>query len=241
MKIDVVKPNENFRGMSYSEWAMTWSNWLFSEKPDDYDGGDMLFLRGNVNYSPVGDSNQGPRYIDPKGLYDRTGKNAQRIFEDTAIFIPIITFTLSLNEIYEGVELKGPEQLRYYANIDIDRGSDMWATIMKKGEASPKKIVPNIKDYRMMTSIFRFIVPENSQLKDKADYPVHPGTYDAITVGYFLIIRSLPPSTYRINFGGKGVGSYYTNSVYDVVVHGKRNDTLVDKSSSRSGFKQQWP
>ena len=53
MKIDVVRPTENFRGMSYSEWATIWSNWLFSEDPDTYDGGNILFLRGNVSYKPV--------------------------------------------------------------------------------------------------------------------------------------------------------------------------------------------
>jgi hypothetical protein len=36
MKIDVVRPTENFRGMSYSEWTTIWSNWLFSEDPDTY-------------------------------------------------------------------------------------------------------------------------------------------------------------------------------------------------------------
>ena len=76
--------------MSYSEWLMTWCNWLFSEDPDTYDGGDIVFLRGNVDYLPVNDSGKGPRFIDPEAIYDRTGQNGQIVFERTAILVPVI-------------------------------------------------------------------------------------------------------------------------------------------------------
>ena len=65
MSIEVVSPNENFGGMSYGEWAIEWNKWLFSEDPDTYDGGNVLFLRGNVDYRPVGKEPGSPRYVDP--------------------------------------------------------------------------------------------------------------------------------------------------------------------------------
>jgi hypothetical protein len=240
MRINVVRPNENFRGMSYSEWVTAWSNWLLSEDPDSYDGTDMLFLRGNVNYKSVGDSEAEPRHIDPRGIYDRTGQSGERIFEGTSIFIPVIVSMFSIGDIYEGTKIKTPQQLRYITNIDTDRSGSMWATIMKKGERRAYKIVDNIKDYRVATPLFKLIVPENSFLMDKTDVPTKPGIYDTVSVGFFLLIRSLTPSTYRINFGGNGVGGYYTNSLYDISVEGKRRDSLKDESNPIITFKQPW-
>ena len=167
----------------------------------------------------------------------RMGKGS---FEGTSILIPVIVSMFSMDDIYEGIKLKTPHQLRYTANIDIDRGGSMWATIMRKGERHAYKIVNNIRDYRVATPLFKFIIPDNSLLMDKADVPVRPGIYDAVTVGFFLLIKSLFPSTYRINFGGKGMGAYYTNSLYDITVQGKRRDTLKDESNPTVTFKQPW-
>jgi hypothetical protein len=225
--------------MSYSEWVMTWCNWLFSEEPDTYDGGDIIFLRGNLNYQPVNGLASGPRFIDPKGIYDRTGQNGHAIFERTAVFVPVIVGMFIGGELYEGKRLKTPEQLRYSANLEIRRSGPIWATIMKKGDATPHEIVNNLKDYYVATPLFKLIVPENSFLKDKTDIPYSPGIYDMVAAGIFLIISSLPPSTYRINFGGQ-TGAYHTDSVYDIVIQGKRKETLEDISARRLIVKQTW-
>jgi hypothetical protein len=60
---------------------------VLSEEPDTYDGGDMLFLIGNVNLKPVGDLEGRPRHLAQKGMYDRTDRSAERIFEGTLIAI----------------------------------------------------------------------------------------------------------------------------------------------------------
>jgi len=99
LKIGVVRPFENFNGMSYSEWVMTWCNWLFSEDPDNYNGGDIIFLRGNLNYQAVSDLGTGPRFIDPKGIFYRTGHNGQTIFAGTAILVPVIVGMFTIGPI----------------------------------------------------------------------------------------------------------------------------------------------
>jgi hypothetical protein len=224
--------------MSYSEWVMTWCNWLFSEDPDAYDGGNILFLRGNVDYLPVNESGVGPRYIDPKAFYDRTGQNGQIIFERTAILVPVMVAMLVMGELYEGRILRTPEQLRYNANLDIHKCGPAWATIMKKGEEKPHRIVNNLKYYYVTTPLFKLNVPESSSLKDKADITYDPGNYDMAAAGIFLLIKSLPPSTYRINFGGI-TGAYHTDSIYDITVQGKRKETLKDISARRF-VKRRW-
>lgn len=239
LRANIVRPSENFLGMSYSEWVTTWCNWLFSEDPDTYDGGDIVFLRGNVNYLPVNDSGIGPRFIDPKAIYDRTGQNGQTVFERTAILVPVIVEMLIVGELYEGKILKTPEQLRYSANIDIRKCGPIWATIMKKGDAKARKIVNNLKKYYVATPLFKLNVPESSSLKDKADNPYDPGIYDMVAAGIFLLIDSLPSSTYRINFGGV-TGAYHTDSVYDITIQGKRKETMEDVSARRRIVKRAW-
>ena len=224
--------------MSYSEWVMTWCNWLFSEDPDTYDGSDMLFLRGNVDYLPVNESGVGPRFIDPRAIYDRTGQNGQTIFERTAILVPVMVAMLVRGELYEGRILRTPEQLRYNANLDIHKCGPVWATITKKGEAKSQQIVSNLKYYYVATPLFKLHVPKSSSLKDKADITYDPGIYDMIAAGIFLLIKSLPPSTYRINFGGIA-GAYHTDSLYDITIQGKRKETLKD-TSARRFVKRSW-
>lgn len=235
----VVRPLENHNGMSYSQWAMSWCNWLFSEDPDTYDGGDVLFLRGNVNYQPVSGSESGPRFIDPMGLYDRTGERGQTIFTGTSILVPVIVAMFIPGELYEGKRLETPEQLRYSASIEIQRSGPMWATIMAKRDKNAHKIVKNLKDFYITTPLFRLIVPEYSKLMAKTDLPYKPGTYDMVAAGIFLVITSLHPSTYRINFGGR-TGAYHTDSVYDITIHGKKRESLTDVSSKRRAVVRPW-
>ena len=235
----VISPSGNYQGMSYSEWVSIWCNWLFSEDPDTFDGGDIIFLRGNLNYQSVDSSGSGPRFIDPRGCYDRTGQNGVTVFERTGVLIPVIVGMFVEGELYEGRRLKTPEQLRYSANIETHKSGPIWATIIEKGSSNARKIVNDLTDYFITTPLFKLVVPENSFLKDKADWPYMPGTYDMVAAGIFLLIDSLPPSTYRINFGGK-TGAYNTDAVYDIAVQGKRKETMVDISGKRSIVKRKW-
>jgi hypothetical protein len=240
VKIPVVKPTENFRGMSYSEWITVWCNWLLSEEVDTYDGEDMLFLRGNVNFRPVGDLEGGPRHLAQIGMYDRTGRSGERIFEGTSLMIPVIVSMLSIGDVYEGTKMLTPQQLWYNTNIDAVRGGPFWASVMKKGGKRAYRIVENIKNYKMQTPLFKLIVPDNSKLMNKMDIPIRPGIYDTIAIGFFILIKSLPPSTYRINFGGQGIGEYFTNALYDIVVEGRRKNSLKDDSNRVVTFKHPW-
>ena len=58
-----------------------------------------------------------------------------------------------------------------------------------------------------------------------------PGSYDAVSCAYCVIIKSLPIGSYRVMFGGKGRGAYYTNSVYDLYVEDAFKESVVDISS----------
>jgi hypothetical protein len=218
----VIPPNQNFRGLSYGYWATQWWKWLLSKEADLYRG-DMLFLRGNVDYKPVGGLNGSPRHIDPRSIYDRTGENRENIFEATPIFFPVINAIFKLQDVYDGKKIESEEDMRFAARKDISEGGLMWATIRKKGETKSRKIVSNLKDYLIESPEFSLTLSHNSTLRDKMEYSWDPGTYHCVTVGYYLLISYLPPSVYRIQFGGKGRGEYLTKASYDVTVHRRKS------------------
>lgn len=230
MKLDIVLPSETFRGMSYGDWTAAWHQWLLSHNPDNPIYGEyILFLRGNVNYRSIGDKEDGPRYLDPKAVYDEWTKDkCVTIYEDTAILIPILTSHYYIGEFYNGKKIRGIPELRYVTNKDTDGGS-IWATIMKKGDKTTK-IVSDLKEYRFESPLYFLSIPKDSKLRTKLDSPPKPGNYYAITVGYFVIIRSLHSGTYRVNFGGSNGSAYHTNSLYDIEVLKKRKDKVIDKS-----------
>ena len=231
MRIDIVQPDENFRGMSYGQWAAEWNKWLFSEDPDTYDGGNVLFLRANPDYRPISTKKDSLRYAERNAIYDRTGCKGESILEGVAIFVPILTTVLFIGDNYEGKILRNEKDLRYYANKDTDDNRNMWAAIKRKGDKNAFSLVKNLEDYRFESPLFKLAVPKDSLLRERMEFTIKPGIYDAITTGYFIMIRSLPPSFYRINFGGEGVGIYVINSVYDIEVT-QRKKPLRDSSSA---------
>jgi hypothetical protein len=240
MKIDVVSPEENFKGISYGEWAAVWTNWLLSEDPDTYYGSDVLFLRGNINYKPTGELSDSPRYIDPQELHNRTRKNGETIYEGISIFVPVMTAYFTIGDVYDGRLVKTEEDLRDFVNKDINQTGTIWATIIKKGNKKANKIVKNLKEYRIESPLFKLTVSDKSPLKDKMETKQKTGIFDAVAGGYYLMIKSLPSGTYRLFFGGKGRGPYYTKSVYDIVVKGKKRNTLVDVSGTTKLPQLKW-
>lgn len=231
MKVDVVLPHENFRGMSYGEWGAEWNKWLFSKDPDANDNGNMLFLRGNVDYKPVGNDPSSPKYVNPDAIYDRTDRNGVTIFDTTAIFIPVISTVFFIQDNFEGKILRNEQDLRYSINKERDETQEIWCAIKRKGDPKPSKLVVDVKQYRFESTIFKLEVPRDSKLRGRMQVSVKTGVYEAMTSGHFVIIRSLPASTYRIIFGGRGVGDYITNSVYDITVVNRGQDRIKDTSN----------
>jgi hypothetical protein len=228
VEFDVVPAHENFRGLSYGDWAAIWNNWLMSEDPDNTTRKDILFLRGNLGYKPVGTSNHTPRFSDPRSALTRIEENAERIFEKTAILIPVLTATYSIGDIYEGRRLHTECELRDAVNRDTDESLRIWARIALGKKVL--RIVDDLNEYRIESPLFKLSIPTNSRLRLRTQIVADAGIYDAVVGGFFLILRSLLPGKYRIEFGGKGRGNYGTNSIYDIVVGGVRDNTIIDST-----------
>lgn len=219
MRIDVVPPSENYKGMSYADWATIWSNWMVSEDPDNYELDGILFTRGNVNYGSLGVMGEGSLHISPKSTFYKTGNTRETILSSTAVFIPVLTSQWSVGSFFDGKKIRDQLELRNCLNKDLSESGKMWLYIRSINKQSKNIcLVENLFDYRIESQLFKLNIPKNSLLNNNTEYPMKPGNHDTIIGGYFVLIRSLPLGTYRITFGGYGRGDYYTNAVYDIIV-----------------------
>lgn len=159
-----LKPEETFRGCSYSVWIQRWSRWITSGFPSYNPPDDMLFLRGAIegNYSQndsiqniyeynyqarIGTSTNPSldkdiqRSVETRPILNRVGlKDGTKLGEiiplRTAIFCPILTALYWQTNQYEGRILDTDEDLRYAAKKDTDESKEIWALIrnLKKKE-----------------------------------------------------------------------------------------------------------
>jgi hypothetical protein len=243
----IVRPEQSYKGMSYGDWVARWTNWVFSDDPDSTEvQGDVLFLRGNLKYSQdlakadrmglfmAGEEKKAVDRWSP--FYDRTGDSSIVISDDTAIFIPVLTDTEFFGGASELRTMTTEEQVRNIARIDTDESGAIWAIIESSdGRGSGPLCRDDLRNYRIMSRVFKLWFSEsNPYWKDIIQYPINPGEYDAVTDGFFILLRSLPEGSYRIRFGGKGRLShdYRTDSVYDIHVSAayRRKSTVKDIS-----------
>lgn len=192
----IVKPHENFNGLSYGCWISIWWNWLFS---DEVPYGSVYFLRGNAEKeSPI----------------IRTGKNGPIINSDTGIFFPIICTVTS-------------EHLFEHASTQVIRRSES-AERQKNPLLLSVKIngvrIPNLKNYYAESPEFILDISKASKLRRYFDPIPHIGKSPAVSAGYWIMLRPLPPGTYRIIFKGKHADGYMSYGDYTIKVLIRSND-----------------
>jgi hypothetical protein len=236
MELDIVPPNENFRGRAYGEWASEWLKWVLSSDPDTYLKDDpIIFLRANIDYSQVEGAMNGYRE-NITTHYDRTFDKGIEIYDETAIFFPVVEanfMTECKNPEDKTKVLLTEEELRYYARKDIDSGWEIGSYITMKNE-KPRPLVNNLKDYRAESPLFKILISEKSSLKNKMEEELRAGVFDVVTDGYWILIRELQPSDdpYRIYFEAKKGTYYHYSATYDIFVSPRPRSNFQDKSSA---------
>jgi hypothetical protein len=97
-----------------------------------------------------------------------------------------------------------------------------------------QKIVDNLQNYRVRSPVFRLNVSPDSPIKDQLDEIIQPGTYDAVTEGYYLFIKPLEPGEYQFQYFAKATeGDYKYKSIYDITVEDEPKAAMysgIDKS-----------
>lgn len=215
----VVPPGETFRGLSYADWVAIWSNWFSSRDVDAYDGENMVFLRGYANFRAVSDVKGAMRYQDPEGFFDRRGDKKLNILKGTSVFVPTAVSVNTIGGCSDNKVIENEKDLRKVVNDDIDDVSSIWVKVKINHCKKPIKLVADLRPYRVETPLFKLNIPKDSALNHLIDNPMKHGVYDAVAVGYFVLLPDLAPSTYRIDFGCHGPGDYSTRGVYDITVY----------------------
>ena len=179
---EVKKIGEIHRGKNYGQWIASWWNWLMSDSPDMYDGGDMLFLRGNVGggyvlekisqeiKDPIAVSTN--LFDDPRVFYNRTGDNAITVYKGTAIFLSVLDSCFAINDSYNGKQLLTEQDLRLACFEDMRESKFMFATIGKinaQGNiTNVQPIAPNLLEYVSESPMFNLVVSSGSPLAKSA-------------------------------------------------------------------------
>jgi hypothetical protein len=230
MTIPYVPLENNYKGMSYGELAGEWWNWLLSENPDDPDEqkGPIFFTRG---------ANRADKGADmPKNNIPTHEKDVKIPF-GTAIFTGVCDAMFRL-KIGEEKRLDTVAKMRKMANEHTSSVSEIGAIITDTNNGKKNKIVENLADFRVQSPLFRLNVPSNSKFMKALDEEIEPGTYDAVTDGYYILIKPLPVGKYKFEYYAKcNTGDYQYKSVYNISVDdvnekSKVIDSRIDKSEN---------
>ncbi|MFI5405356.1 MAG: hypothetical protein ACHQ1D_02455 [Nitrososphaerales archaeon] len=193
MKFDsslIVPPSQNYKGLSYGEWAVIFWNWLFSNQTQS---GPVYFLRGNVDNEPA---------------IVKKENSEVMIFSDRGVFFPIIctiysklnhpTITNSIERRKNAADSqKHPKLLR--AKID-------------------NSVISDLRRYYAETPEFTVDISKYNILRMKFDPPIPPGKAPAVSAGYWLLVKSLPVGKHRIEFEGIHKDGFRTFGQYTLNV-----------------------
>lgn len=236
---EVLDPDLNYRGKSYSSWATDWFNYFLSIDPDKHVFGSVVFLKSvpGANQSKEGtirtenEANESAYAGDP--YYPRpyennpnvkVGADKLQISIDQVIFWPfIMAYELAVKPYQEW------GALQEYTGVVMDHGDDppdsKDITINGKPIILPKK--GDMSRFRIQTPVFTALVPEaeyGRSLRDFLEDDVLPGHWPAVVEGYFGLIKFSNPGTYLLHSltkaGRELRGSYSAEILCEVEVSG---------------------
>lgn len=234
---DVVHPSQLYFGKSYSSLAEDWFNWYVSADADKRNNGPVVFLRsapipsdGKSNaYSVASEMSVTNSFADD-AFYDRPYQNLPnvrvgaekiQIREDQAVFVPIIiAYEVARKPYFDW------GQMMELTGSTIDYGDDPPTPDQLKINGDNVKGIDDMKEFRILTSIFTVVVPEadyGRSIKDFLEVTVSPGHYPAIVEGYFVLLKGFKAgSRYlihsRASAGREQRGPYIAELVYEVSV-----------------------
>jgi hypothetical protein len=262
-KFTIIDPHSLYRGKSYSEWTCDWFNWFVSADADNRTSGPVVFLRsrglpnkltganisdvpaiggasGDMQESfsedPKSSASYARSYVNDPNV--RIGGDRLKIFEDQAVFVPIIiaywlkyepnTDYGSMHDftgltIDYGDNPPDPEQLTInmrpaLSEDDLIRDED----VTSQNQPDPEKFRMN--DFRITSPIFTAIIPDvqyGRSIKDFLEGPIVPGSYPAIVEGYFVMLKFTEGSYWVHSWASaprEVRGPYFSELLYQIEV-----------------------
>jgi hypothetical protein len=209
---EILDPDLNYRGKSYSSLVTDWFNYFISTDPDKRSLGPVVFLKSVPAPKLVsggGPSNvaneasvSSPYSADPyyPRNYEnnpnvRVGGDKLQIFTDQAVFLPILMAYEIATKPYQSWG-----ELQEYTGAIMDNGDDppeeKQITIDGKPIVLPPKM--EMTRFRILTPVFTTVVPDieyGRSLRDVLEDDVPPGQFATVVEGYCLLVKFNPPKT----------------------------------------------
>jgi hypothetical protein len=266
----VINPYSLYAGKSYSDWTCDWFNWFLSADADSRNSGPVVFLRsrglpnsisgsnisdvppGGETYLGSGAATEHPRftpsyspshrnaYINDPNV--RIGGDRLRIFEDQAVFVPlIVAYWLRAETNTDWGTMKDftgltidygdnpPDNDQLTINgaaVDLNR-----RPLLRDEDRRPEGLHEGrllMRDFRVGTPIFNAIVPDIQYGRSVKDFleesPIEAGSYPAMVEGYFVLLR-FPEGNYWVHSWASAPretqGPYFSELLYQIEVSGR--------------------
>lgn len=230
---EVVHPDSNYRGRSYSSWATDWFNHFLSVDPDKHISGPVVFLKSvpsamipnEVRSNPSNDSGVSNIYSS-ETFFPRKYENIPnvmigpdriQIFTDQAVLWPLgVAFEMATKPFMEW------GHLQEYTGSIMDHGDDPPDVTDIRINSKPINLPPKVEMsmFRILTPVFTAIVPDveyGRSLKDFGEEDIPVGHWPTILDGYFVLLRFKTPKRYALHSltkAGREVHGRYASEIF---------------------------
>lgn len=189
-------------GFTYGEWSAKWWQWLLSIPTKDNPSVDETGAKCAVGQ-------EDPNLWLLAGTGGGEVTRACTIPAGKAILFPVLNVECD----YLSSDLKTESDLRKCAKDDQDKATNLQATV--DGVA-----IPDLKSYRVQSPLFNITLPKDNVMG------VPPVTTQAVSDGFWIILKPLPAGKHQIHFSGSlvdftatGPLNFVSDAKYDITIN----------------------
>jgi hypothetical protein len=193
--------DSNPYGSTYGEWTAKWWQWAMSTPTKDNPVTDETGEKCAVSQTD-------PNVWFLAGTGGGEAIRSCTIPAGKAILIPVLNVECD----FLSPDLKTESYVRNCAKADQDKATNLQATV--DGVA-----IPDLKTHRVQSPIFNVTIPKDNVLGTAA------GATQAVSDGYWVLLKPLPVGKYQINFSGSlsdftatGPINFVSDAKYDITV-----------------------
>jgi hypothetical protein len=198
---NVYPPGSKPFGLTYGEWSAKWWQWAMSIPIKDNPVVDE-----NGEKCAIGQKDANVWFLAGTGGGEVT--RSCNIPAEKAIFFPLLNVECD----YFSPDLTTEADLRKCAKADQDKATNLQASV--DGVA-----IPDVKIYRAQSPLFNVTIPKDNTM----GYP--PGITQAISDGFWILLKPLPAGKHTIEFSGSlvdftstGPVNFVSDAKYDVTI-----------------------
>jgi hypothetical protein len=215
MAYEYVQDNENFRGMSLSNWLGEWLQWLHGATVEyGAQPGEILHTRGGLGYEYIGG-------IAGAARIQKDTKHTEivNISENIPVYINILTSFYFIGENHPRGNLETLSEVMSACIDDFARSKVDKATIEKDGGGPV-----DLERHLVQRNDLNLRVHPTSLLAESFEMPVERGAnLMGCAITYMSLIKKLSPGVYKVYTKNTGVRGYQSESDYTINVTTRAN------------------